>query len=81
MGMVPILVIPPLTVTKPDDPVLKPAIPVARVNPESADMGGNSDEGYSPSHGHAQPEHDPDPTEPQPSANGPDPKHQVNFFA
>jgi hypothetical protein len=81
MGMVPILVISPLTVTRPDDPVLEPPLPVARVNAEAANTGGNADEGYSSSQGHTQPEQDPDLAELQQSANGSESTHQVNLFA
>jgi hypothetical protein len=80
MGMVPIPVISPLTLTRFDEPVLEPPLPVSQVDPESANTGGGGDEGYSPSQ---HPPRDQDPCEPevQPGAVASDTTHEVNLFA
>ena len=80
MGMVPIPVISPLTLTRFDEPVLEPPLPVSRVDPESASAGGGGDEGYSPSQ-HPPPDQDPGEPEVQPAAVASDPTHEVNLFA
>jgi hypothetical protein len=79
MGMVPIAVISPLTLTRSDEPVLEPPLPVSRVDPDSSNTGAGADEGYSPSQQSPCRQH-PDAPEPQPAAT-PDPAHQVNLFA
>jgi hypothetical protein len=79
MGMVPIPIISPLTVTRFEEPVLEPPFPVSRTDPESSNAGAGADEGYSPSH-QTPPHQNPDEVETQPAA-APDPTHQVNLFA
>ncbi len=79
MGMVPIPIISPLTLTRVEEPVLEPPLPISRVDPESSNTGAGADEGYSPSQ-HAPPSQDADEAEIQPAAV-PDPTHQVNLFA
>jgi hypothetical protein len=78
MGMVPIPGISPLTLSRPEESVLEPPLPVSRVDPESSDAGGQADEEYSPSQ-EALPLQGSGETEPQ--ATTLDPAHQVNLFA
>jgi hypothetical protein len=80
MGMVPIPVISPLTLTRSDEPLLEPALPISRVDAESASTGGRADEGYSPSQQGPQDQH-PGEAETQAAAVASDPTHQVNLFA
>jgi hypothetical protein len=79
MGMVPIPVISPLTITRLEEPVLEPPLPIYRVDAESSNTGGRADEGYSPSQ-QAPSQEDPGEAETQPVAAS-DPTHQVNLFA
>ena len=80
MGMVPIPVISSLTLTRLEEPVLEPPLPISRIDSESSNSGDRADEGYSPSQ---QPPPHPDrgEAEPQPAGATPDPTHQVNLFA
>jgi hypothetical protein len=80
MGMVPIPVISPLTLTRLEEPLLEPALPISRVDTESASTGGRADEGYSPSQ-QAPLHEDPSEAETQAAAAASDPTHQVNLFA
>ena len=79
MGMVPIPVISSLTLTRFEEPVLEPPLPISRVNAESSNNGAGDDEGYSPSQ-HSPPHPNPEEVETQPAAAS-DPAHQVNLFA
>ena len=79
MGMVPIPLISPLTLTRPEESVLEPPLPVSRVDPDSSNRGGHADEGYSPSQ-QTPSQQDPGEPETQPAAT-PDHTHQVNLFA
>ena len=81
MGMVPIPVISTLTFTRSDEPLLEPTVAISRVSAESAETGGQSDEGYSPSDQQASPDQDSDEARSQPFPADPEPAHQVNFFA
>jgi len=78
MGMVPIPVISPLTLTRLEETMLEPALPISRVDAEPSNTGGTADEGYSPSQ-QPPPDQDPGEAETQPAAS--DPTHQVNLFA
>ena len=80
MGMVPIPVVSPLTLTRFEEPVLEPPLPVFRIDPESTSAGGGGNEGYSPSQ-HPAPDQDPGEAEVQPGAVASDPTHEVNLFA
>ncbi|MGD0647223.1 MAG: hypothetical protein ABR971_04445 [Acidobacteriaceae bacterium] len=80
MGMVPIPVISPLTLTRLDEPVLEPPLPVSRVDAESSNTGGGADEGYHPSQ-QSPPHPDPGDAETQAATVASDPTHQVNLFA
>jgi hypothetical protein len=48
MGMVPIAVISPQTLTRSEEPVLEPPCPISRVDTDSSNAGAEADEGYSP---------------------------------
>jgi hypothetical protein len=78
--MVPIPVISPLTLTRLEEPVLEPPLPISRVDAESSNTGDGADEGYSPSQ-QAPPHQDPGEAETQPAAVASDPTHQLNIFA
>ena len=81
MGMVPIPVISPLTVTRSDEPALEPTLPISSVQSASGNTGQQPDDGYSPSNEQSQPEENPRGTESQPRPAGADPTHAVNVFA
>jgi hypothetical protein len=78
--MVPIPVISPLTLTRLEEPVLEPPLPISRVDAESANTGAGADEGYSPSQ-QAPPHQDHSEAETQPAVVASDPTHKVNLFA
>ncbi len=86
MGTVPTPEVSPLTLTRFEEPVLEPALPISRVDAESSNTGDGADEGYSPSQ-QAPPHQDPGEAETDPDASEalptavPDPTHQVNLFA
>lgn len=81
MGMVPIPAIPPLTLARAEEPVLKPAVPIARLTLNSSNSRQDADETYTPSEeqsaqqegAESQPESEP--------ATPPDSTHKVNIFA
>ncbi len=79
MGMVPIPLISPPTVTQPEESVLEPPLPVSRVDPESSNAGAHADEGYSPSQ-QTPSEEDAGETETPPAVTF-DPTHRVSIFA
>jgi hypothetical protein len=80
VGMVPIPVISPLTLTRLEEPVLEPPLPISRVGAESANTGAGADEGYSSSQ-QAPLRQDHSESETQPAVVASDPTHQVNIFA
>jgi hypothetical protein len=81
MGMVPIPVISALTLTRSDEPVLEPTLPISSVQSASANTGQQPDEGYSPGNEESQPEENPREAETQSCPAGPDSTHAVNVFA
>jgi hypothetical protein len=92
MGVVPILDISPLTLTRSEETVLAPTLPISRVEtPSGRPGGGNADETYSPSGERSasnaelvEQEPGPNPNaeaEDQPSLADSDPTHHINFFA
>lgn len=79
MGMVPIPVITPLTLSRSNEPVLEPTVPVSRLQLELTGAGEQAQEGYSPSQQHPPPKDAPHKAEPDPPPTDPD--HELNLFA
>jgi hypothetical protein len=81
MGMVPIPVFPPLTLNRPDEPILEPTCPVSRVQTESSNAGEQRDEAYSPSHEQSNPTEDLPGSKSETPSRKTESVHGVNFFA
>jgi hypothetical protein len=95
MGMVPIPIISPLTLTRSDEPFLEPPLPISRVENSTEHTGGNSDETYAPSGERSAADAETTQSEPtpdqdsvdtedpesQPSLTDSSPSHQINLFA
>jgi hypothetical protein len=79
MGMVPIPIISPLTLSRSEEPVLGPTLPIFRAHEQSSNDGETPEERYSPSQHHPPPVPAPRKTEPEsPTAC---PGHELNLFA
>ena len=92
MGTVPISNISPPTVSRPEEPVLEPPLPVYRTENSSGQSGGNEEESYSPSDERSAAEAEATRTESvrnedsvdaeaQPSPTDAAAAHQINLFA
>ena len=81
MGMVPVPVISPLTISRSDGPALEPTVPISRIQLEFSDVGEWAGEGDSPDEAHAKPGEVKREGETESLPTGSDPTHNVNVFA
>ncbi len=81
MGMVPIPVISPLTLTRSDEPMLDPPLPISRVENSAGNTDRDADESYSPREQDPAPDPTPQDAEGQTSVSDSALIHPISFFA